>query len=104
TSILGAAGDDWTKVRMLCSVYHIDYDYLKTYRKELYTIALSTGFFDCIYKFIEHIKHQSKSVYIGNELSQFYIELKKHVESFGDFKNFIEKFNSLNKSFTEKIK
>lgn len=104
TLIIGAAGSDWTTVRTLCGIYQIDYDYLKTYRRELYTIALSTGFFDCIYKFIEHIKNQSTPVYIGDELSQFYYELKEHVESCGDFKIFLEKLRSLNQSFTEQIK
>lgn len=103
-SIIGAAGSDWTTVRILCGVYQIDYDFLKTYRKELYNIGLHTGFFFCIYKLIKDIQKRTTPKYLDDELHKLYAEVKAHVESCASFKVFLQKFSSLNQSFLMQIK
>lgn len=42
--IIGAAGNDWTKVRMYCGEYKIPYKVLLDYREELYSICAKSGF------------------------------------------------------------
>lgn len=82
STIIGAAGNDWTKVRMYCGEYKIPYDVLLDYREELYSICAKSGFCNHFKTKIEELFTLEQTEHKAEDLDLLTAEIVALVKDF----------------------
>lgn len=101
TTIIGAAGSDWTKVRMYCGEYKIPYEALHKYPQKLYKICLENGLFNYFASKIDEIYNLEKTEYTERDLNLLNEEINSILEDALTNNAFLESLKDLQIELTK---
>lgn len=102
-TIIGAAGSDWTKVRMYCAEYKIPYKILLEFREKLYKICLESGLFNQFENKVDELYHQKQTEHIGGDLELLYTEINSTLNAFLSKSAFLGTLEDLQSKLTNFI-
>lgn len=103
TTINGAAGNDWTKVRMYCGEYKIPYNVILQFREDLYKLCLESGLFKHFEAKIEELYNADKTEYVTDELSHLKNEMNSLLTCFLSMNTFLKALEDLQNQLKSSI-
>ncbi|NGM65432.1 hypothetical protein [Sphingobacterium sp. SGR-19] len=103
SSIVGAAGSDWTSVRMYCGEYRIPNEILLEYRQQLYNICLATGLFSHFEEEIDNLIEKGKMEYKGEDMEELLNRLSLSFKDYLSENDFLKQLDNLNHLIRDRI-
>lgn len=94
-AINGAAGNDWTKVRMYCGEYKIPLDVILDYREKLYSICVISGFFNHFETKIEELYTLGQTEFAEEKLEVLTAEIVILIDEFLSQSNYLSSLQEL---------
>jgi hypothetical protein len=103
-SIAGAAGMDWTSVRMYCGAYQIPWNNLCLYRLKLFNAISDFAFYDQIEPIIQEYYTYNIDEYSGTDLVSLQEKLQSTIEGFEQLEPMLEVIKHANNALLQSIK
>lgn len=102
-SIMGAAGADWTSVRMYCGEYKIPYEIIIEYRQKLYNACLEFGLFNHFELEIDNLFKTDKLEYTAKDMEDLVHKLTVLLKTYLCKTDFLKRLDDLNHLITDNI-